>query len=105
MTLLVALGLPTAVKFWPVLASWVTSGKKRLTKVNGMTALRVSTESDVSVVPLPGGGDWPYAASEREPVIAINSAASRVRCDPLYMALMPPFICSTTYRSFGETLI
>jgi hypothetical protein len=49
----------------------------------------------VLAVPVPGDEDCPYAASEREPVIAINSAASRVRCDPLYMALMPPFICST----------
>src|SRR5437588_8882633 len=94
MTLLVALGLPTAVEFEPVLASWVTV-KKRLTTLMGTTTSRGSTEPGVLVVSLPGGGDCPYAASEREPVIAINSAASRVRCDPLSMTLMPPFIWST----------
>ena len=92
MTLLVALGLPTAVKFEPVLASRVTE-KNRLTTLIGMTTSRGSTEP--GVVPLPGGADCPYAASEREPVIAINSAARRVRCDPLYMTLMPSFIYRT----------
>jgi hypothetical protein len=104
MTLLVALGLPTTVKFWPVLASRVT-GKKRLTTLIGTTTLRGSTEPGVLVVPLPGGGDCPYAADEREPVIAINSDASRVRCDPLCMMLMPPFIDSRYIDHSVETSI
>src|SRR6267143_67939 len=104
MTLLVALGLPTAVKFEPVLASRVTE-KKRLTTLIGTTTLRWSTEPGVLVVPLPSGKDCPYAAIERQPVIAINSAASRVRCDPLSMALMPPFIYSTYIDHSVETSI
>jgi len=52
-------------------------------------------EPGVLVLPLPVDADCPYAASEREPVIATNSPASRVRCSPLYATLIPPFIYST----------
>jgi hypothetical protein len=97
--------LPTAVKFWPVLASRETWEKKRLTTLIGTTTLRGSTEPGVLVVPLPGGADCPYAADEREPLIAINSAASRVRCDPMCMTLMPPFIYSTYIGRSVETSI
>src|SRR6267378_3446795 len=104
MTLLVAVGLPTAVKFWPVLASRVTE-KKRSTTLIGTTTLRGSTEPGVLVVPLPGDVDCPDAASEREQGIATNSAASRVTCDPLCMTLMPPFIYSTYIDHSVETSI
>ena len=46
-TLIVALGLPTPVTFWPVLASLVTLGKNSSTTLSGTTRLRESTESDV----------------------------------------------------------
>src|SRR5215208_4574893 len=92
MTLLVALGLPTAVKFEPLLASRLTSEKTRLTTLIGTSTLRGSTEPGVLAAPLPCAGDCPYAASERALIIAIKSAASRVRCDPLSMTVMFQFI-------------
>jgi hypothetical protein len=46
----VAVGLPAAVRFRPVLASWVTSGKNRLTTLSGTTTLRGSVKSDALLV-------------------------------------------------------
>jgi hypothetical protein len=81
MTLLVALGFPTAVKFWPVLASRVTSAKKRSTTLIGTTTLRGSTEADAFAEPLAGDEDYPCAASERASITATNPAANRVSLD------------------------
>src|SRR4029450_4840232 len=85
MTLLVALGFPTPVKFWPVLASRVTSAKKRSTTLSGTTTLRGSTEADAFTEPLAGDEDCPCAASERASITAINPAANRVSLDPFCM--------------------
>ena len=93
MTLLVALGLPTAVKFWPVLVSWAISEKELLTTLSGTTTLRGSTKSDVLVLPVVGDRDCPCAASETVQIMAINSAAARLSCDPSCMSLMPGLIC------------
>ncbi len=74
MTLLVAFALATAVKLCPVLASRVTSGKKRLTVLIETTALRGSVESDGFAEPLAGDGDCPFAVSDRDSITAMNTA-------------------------------
>src|SRR5262252_3887028 len=65
----VAVGLPTAVVLWPVLPSWVMSGKNLLTTLSGTTTLRGSVEPDDE--------ESPYAASESAPIAASTSAASQ----------------------------
>src|SRR6476646_10251020 len=77
MTLLVALALPTAVSFWPVLISRVVSGKKRLTTVNGTTASRDSNAPDALTPPVPGDGDCSPRTTGRMTTIAVNSIAIR----------------------------
>ena len=85
MTLLVALALATAVKLRPVLASRVTSGKKRLTVLIGTTTLRGSMESDAFAEPLAGDGDCPFALSERDSITTMNTAANFVSVGPFRM--------------------
>jgi hypothetical protein len=92
MTLLVAFGFLTAVKFLPVLASRVTSGKKRLTTLMGTMTSRGSSESDALVVPLPDESVCPYAANERIPTTVINSAASDVSPEQWCRSRMRLFI-------------
>src|SRR6476646_10531590 len=77
MTLLVALALPTAVSFWPVLISRVVSGKKRLTTVNGTTASRDNNAPDALTPPVPGDGDCSPRTTGRMTTIAVNSIAIR----------------------------
>src|SRR6478752_7138712 len=72
MTLLVALALATAVKLRPVLASRVTSGKKRLTVLIGTTTLRGSVESD-AFEEVAGDGDCPFAISKRDSITTNTS--------------------------------
>src|SRR6478609_153029 len=83
MTLLVALGLRTAVKLRPVLASLVTSGKKRLTTFIATTTLRGSMESDG----LAGDGDCASAVSKRTSLTLMNTAANFIRLGPFHMLL------------------
>src|SRR6476469_721839 len=82
MTLLVALGLATAVKFCPALGSWVTSGKKRLTVLIGTTTSRGSMESDAFAELLAAEGDCPSAISERASITAMKTAANFVSLGP-----------------------
>src|SRR6185436_6353215 len=86
MTLLVALALATAVKLRPVLASRVTSGKKRLTVLIGTTTLRGSVESD-AFAEVAGDGDCPFAISKRDS-ITTNTAANFVSVGPFRMSLI-----------------
>src|SRR6478672_3882755 len=88
MTLLVALTLETAVKFRPVLASRVTSGKKRLTAFIGTTTLRGRTESDAFAEPLAGDGDCPFAISKRDSITTVSTAVNFVSVDPFRMSLI-----------------
>ena len=53
-----------------------------------MTALRVSRESALLLVPLAGDGDCPYAAIERVPIKAINSDGNALARNPLCLLLM-----------------
>src|SRR4029077_13676559 len=87
MTLLVALAFETAVKLRPVLASRLTSGKKRLTVFIGTTTLRGRTESDAFPEPLAGDGDCPLATSKRDS-ITTNTAANFVNFVPFRMSLI-----------------
>src|SRR6476646_2182148 len=73
MTFLVALALATAVELRPVLASRVTSGKKRLTVLIGTTTLRGSMESDAFAEPAAGDGDCPFAISKRGSITTMTS--------------------------------
>src|SRR6476620_12058470 len=77
MTLLVALALPTAVAFSPVLISRVASGKKRVTTVNGTTASRDSNAPDALTPPVRADGDCSPQTTGRMPTIAVNSIAIR----------------------------
>jgi hypothetical protein len=86
MTLLVALVSETAVKLRPVLASPVTSGKKRLTVLIGTITLRGSMESDAEL--LAGDGDCPSAVSEMASITAMNTAANFVSLGPFRMSLI-----------------
>src|SRR6188472_4430710 len=95
MTLLVALGLPTAVKLCPVLASLVTSGKKRLTTFVATTTLRGSMESAA----LAADGDCPSAISKRTSLTAINTAANFISGGPFRMLL----IFWLGHRGFART--
>ena len=88
MTLLVALVSETAVKLRPVLASPVTSGKKRLTVLIGTTTLRGSMESDAVAEPFAGDGDCPFAISKRDSITAMNTAANFVSLGPFRMSLI-----------------
>ena len=88
MTLLVALALATAVKLRPVLASRVTSGKKRLTVLIGTTILRGSTELDAFAELLAGDDDCPSAVSERASIVAMNTAANFVSLGAFRMSLI-----------------
>jgi hypothetical protein len=88
MTLLVALVLATAVKLRPVLASPVTSGKKRLTVLTGTTTLRGSTVSDAFPEPSAGDGDCPFALSKRDSITAVNTAANFISVGPFRMSLI-----------------
>src|SRR3954451_8904876 len=83
MTLLVALGLATAVKLRPVLTSLVTSGKKRLTVPMATTTLRGSMESDASA----GDGDCASELSKRTSLTAMNTAANFISRGPFRMLL------------------
>src|SRR6476646_587783 len=74
MTFLVALALATAVELRPVLASRVTSGKKRLTVLIGTTTLRGSMESDAFAEPAAGDGDCPFAISNRDSITTKTTA-------------------------------
>src|SRR5438552_7398674 len=91
MTLLVALGPPTAVKCGPVRASWSTCGKKPLTVLIGMTTSRASRDSEALAGPAPGDMACPQAAIERIAAIPTNGNARSVSVDPVCMSLMPPF--------------
>jgi len=84
MTLLVALALATAVKLRPVLASLVTSGKKRLTVLIGTTTLLESMESAA----LAGDGDCPSAASKKTSLTAMNTAANFISRGPFRILLI-----------------
>jgi hypothetical protein len=75
-TILVALGLPVAVAFPPVLASLMISGKSRVTSLSGTMTLRGSVPLDVT------GAEKLSHTSERIPTIAIDNAASRPGRDP-----------------------
>src|SRR4029077_12850042 len=87
MTLLVALAFETAVKLRPVLASRVTSGKKRLTAFIGTTTLRGRTESDAFQESVAGDGDCPFAISKRDS-ITTNTAATFVSVGPFRISLI-----------------
>src|SRR5436190_4539325 len=95
MTLLVALGLATAVKLRPVLASLVTSGKKRLTVLIATTTSRGSMESDASAA----DGDCASAVSNRTSVTAMDTAAIFISRGPFRMLL----ICTLEHRGFART--
>ena len=88
MTLLVALGLATAVRLWPVLAARVTSGKKRFTVLNGMTMLRGSIEPDVFAKLLAGDGDCSPAVSDTASIAAMNTVANFISLGPFRMSLI-----------------
>src|SRR6478672_7242508 len=88
MTLLVALALATAVKLRPVLASRVTSGKKRLTVLVMTITLRGSMESAAFAGLLPGDGDCPSAVDERASTTTMNTAANLVSIGPLRTSLI-----------------
>src|SRR5262245_28567771 len=77
MTLLVASDLPTAVALWPVLDSWLTSGKKRLTTLNGTIAPRDNNAPDAATSSVADDrGCWPRT-NGRMPSIATKNSASR----------------------------
>jgi predicted secreted protein len=88
MTLLVALALATAVKLRPVLASRVTSGKKRLTVLIGTTTLRGRTELDAFAELLAGDGDCPFAISKSDSITTVNTAANLVSVGPFRMSVI-----------------
>src|SRR3954470_8457797 len=88
MTLLVALGLATAVKLRPVLASRVTSGKKRLTVLIGTTTLRGSTKTDRCSEWLAGDADCPSAISRRDSITTMNTAVNFIRAGPFRISLI-----------------
>src|SRR5436190_8218391 len=88
MTLLVALGLATAVKLRPVLASRVTSGKKRLTVLIGTTNVRGSTKSDRWSEWLAGDADCPSGISRRDSITTMNTAVNFIRAGRFRISLI-----------------
>jgi len=76
----VALGLPVAVEFRPVLVSRVISGKNRLTPLSGTMTLRGSVMPDVA------GDEELSHVSARAPTAAIDNAVSRPGRDPAPMS-------------------
>src|SRR3954465_5774989 len=88
MTLLVALGLATAVKFRPVLASRVTSGKKRLTVVIGTTTLRGSTKSDRCSEWLAGDAECRSTISRRDSITTMNTAVNFISAGQFRISLI-----------------
>src|SRR6476659_1752148 len=87
MTLLVALALATAVKLRPVLASRLTSGKKRLTVLIGTTTLRGSVVWN-AFAEMAGDGDCPFALSKRASITAMNIAVNLVSVGPFRISLI-----------------
>jgi hypothetical protein len=77
MTLLVASGSPTAVVFWPVLISWLASGKNPVTTVKGTIASRGKTAPDAVTLRVPEDGDCSPRTTGTIPTIAINNIANR----------------------------
>src|SRR5437660_5862294 len=105
MTLLVALALPTAVKFWPVVASRVISGKKRLTTLSGTTTERESKEPEALVGAALCDGDCAYTFRERIPIKAIASDVAGLNSNRLCVLPMRPLICNRHIPAFGRTSI